>query len=639
MTTTATPVPLPQLLEQASWAHRLARSLVHDTDEADDLVQETWIAALRRPPAADRPLRPWLATVLRRQRTKRAIGEERRGAREEVATAAADEVPSPETLLGRVEAQRLLASLVTALDEPYRQTILLRYYEGLTSAEIARRQKVPAATVRWRLKEGLDRLRATLDAGSEGGRERWLGLLAPLAPTPGEARANADAGWGGGRVVSRAGRVVLVLGVAGLLPLGAWVAVRGRGAGGLVAADRGEPATPGAEGGGPAAPLAAAVTASGPQCRKTVERLREQVAATETQAMAHMRGPKLFTRGTPNPGAEKELAAPLARIMALGGRAPSYTLECRTWVCKMTVAKTPEEAARTNEWQLPLQRDPEMSARVNGRGFHGGGQVKDPLSGVVMTTQDVYLTLRDPSGKARSDRHPTVPKPNLAFGPIPTDPAGCKREIDNLRERLAVAQADVEADLPLDTRFARSAPNPTLTAETTALSRRIFGTEAGAPTAECRGQVCKLTGPEPMARWRQRLDADPEFRLRREGGMCCTEILYMMKTPEQLAATRWLHRLADAFVTGPAPAACAQKHAAAEGMLNLELELPATGQPNAEGVTGRLALRLGGPLMGSPLAACLADEAAHTLLTTAVPQPTAAAKAYRRLKYPLAPSR
>ena len=46
------------------------------------------------------------------------------------------------------------------LDEPYRTTLLLRYGEMLSSVEIARRQQVPAGTVRWRLKSAVDRLRA-----------------------------------------------------------------------------------------------------------------------------------------------------------------------------------------------------------------------------------------------------------------------------------------------------------------------------------------------------------------------------------------------------------------------------------------------------------------------------------------------
>src|SRR6185436_19146404 len=47
-------------------------------------------------------------------------------------------------------------------------------------SEIARRQEVPAGTVRWRLKTGLDRVRAELDRRYAA--PRWRGLLVPLAP-------------------------------------------------------------------------------------------------------------------------------------------------------------------------------------------------------------------------------------------------------------------------------------------------------------------------------------------------------------------------------------------------------------------------------------------------------------------------
>ena len=53
-----------QLLSDATWLRRLAQSLAGEAD-ADDLVQETWIAALRRRPDASRSLRPWLFKVMR----------------------------------------------------------------------------------------------------------------------------------------------------------------------------------------------------------------------------------------------------------------------------------------------------------------------------------------------------------------------------------------------------------------------------------------------------------------------------------------------------------------------------------------------------------------------------------------------
>jgi len=67
---------------------------------------------------------------------------------------------------------------VSALEEPYRSTVLLRYGEELTPAEIARRYGLPAGTVRWRLKQGLDRLRVEMDR-AQGSRRAWAGLASP----------------------------------------------------------------------------------------------------------------------------------------------------------------------------------------------------------------------------------------------------------------------------------------------------------------------------------------------------------------------------------------------------------------------------------------------------------------------------
>jgi len=67
--------PVETLLEHANWLRRLARSLVGDAQRAEDLSQETWLRALENPPDGDRPLRGWLATVMRN-----VLRQERRGA-------------------------------------------------------------------------------------------------------------------------------------------------------------------------------------------------------------------------------------------------------------------------------------------------------------------------------------------------------------------------------------------------------------------------------------------------------------------------------------------------------------------------------------------------------------------------------
>lgn len=179
------------LLEHATWLRRLALSLVRDAAAADDLVQETWIAALRRPPRDDRPLRPWLRRVIENAARFRWRGDRNRGVREADTAALAEEAtPSPDQLLVRHEAQQMLARLVSELEEPFRTTVLLCYGEGLSPKEVARRLGIPAGTVRWRLKTALDRLRERLDETHGGDRRPWMLALTPLAMadiTPGAA--------------------------------------------------------------------------------------------------------------------------------------------------------------------------------------------------------------------------------------------------------------------------------------------------------------------------------------------------------------------------------------------------------------------------------------------------------------------
>lgn len=190
------PTEIADLLAHAAWIRALAGALVRDDARADDLAQETWIAALRHPPAASLPARPWLAQVLRNLLRMDLRGDRRRRTREEAAHKTAEldgaGADTPELLLTRAQQQRALAGLVIELVEPYRSTILLRFFEGLSAAEIAHREGVPPGTVRWRLKRGLDQLRAELDRSHAGSRQAWQLALAPLgagAPDGGAATA------------------------------------------------------------------------------------------------------------------------------------------------------------------------------------------------------------------------------------------------------------------------------------------------------------------------------------------------------------------------------------------------------------------------------------------------------------------
>jgi RNA polymerase sigma factor (sigma-70 family) len=173
-------------MRELAGLHALARSLVHGDADADDLLQETAIAAMEHPPDQDRPVRPWLATVLRNRWRMDRRGRARRQAREhelglDLAEAARDDAHDAQDTIDRARTLERLASALVALDEPFRDVVIRRYLDGQSAADIARALQIPAGTVRWRLKTGLDRLRAELDRSTP----RWQRALVPLAAVKG----------------------------------------------------------------------------------------------------------------------------------------------------------------------------------------------------------------------------------------------------------------------------------------------------------------------------------------------------------------------------------------------------------------------------------------------------------------------
>jgi RNA polymerase sigma-70 factor (ECF subfamily) len=167
------------LLAEAPWLARLARGLTGSATEADDIVQDAYAAALHSPPAADRPVRPWLRTVAVNLVRMRNRARARRGANESVAEIQVEPVRTPEQLLERAQIERRLAEFVLALDEPFRSAVLLRYREGLSAEAIASQLGIPASTVRSRLKTALDRLRREFD---DGEHRRMRAVFPPLIP-------------------------------------------------------------------------------------------------------------------------------------------------------------------------------------------------------------------------------------------------------------------------------------------------------------------------------------------------------------------------------------------------------------------------------------------------------------------------
>jgi len=206
--------PAHALLIHDSFVRALARSLLADRDAAEDVVQDTWLAAVERGAVAV-SLPGWLAGVVRKRASKHARSQERR-LRREREVARSEGAPSDEEILEREAVRARVVAAVLALEGPYRECVLLRFFENLPPRAIAARLGLPVETVRTRLKRAIEMLRARLDRehGGEhgGGRAAWSAALVAWS-RGGVAAGPALAG-------------PLVLGV-GALALAAWLVLRG----------------------------------------------------------------------------------------------------------------------------------------------------------------------------------------------------------------------------------------------------------------------------------------------------------------------------------------------------------------------------------------------------------------------------
>jgi RNA polymerase sigma-70 factor (ECF subfamily) len=219
------------LLRHREWVSSVARTLVRDHATADDLAQEAWLAAVRRPPADVPSPRGWLTAVLRRSAWKARRGASRRETRERVA-ARPEAAPAAADVVAQAETHARLVREVLALDEPYRTTILLRFFEDLPPREVARRMDAPVETVRARSRRALERLAERLDQ-SHGGRRAWVAALVPVGWPSAAAATTAVAAvgglspeWIGGLLVSTKTKVAVGAALAALLLAGGAVLLR-----------------------------------------------------------------------------------------------------------------------------------------------------------------------------------------------------------------------------------------------------------------------------------------------------------------------------------------------------------------------------------------------------------------------------
>ena len=162
---------LDRLIEQ--YQHRLLRYLVYlsgNRELAEDLFQETWIRVLERGHQYDgrHEFSTWLYAVARNLtidylRKKSPVSLDGLAEDEERAPLEpADTRPLAwEVMQQHEQAERVSAALVSIPVE-YRETVVLRFQEGLPLDEIATVTGAPLGTVKSRLYRGLNMLMARL---------------------------------------------------------------------------------------------------------------------------------------------------------------------------------------------------------------------------------------------------------------------------------------------------------------------------------------------------------------------------------------------------------------------------------------------------------------------------------------------
>lgn len=140
-------------------------------DEANDLVQDVFLSALRALDRLEDPTRlgAWLLTIAR-NRARDALRE--RGRSIPIDATAAPEAhaaPHEHSAPGagdETQARAVLAA-IRSLPESYRETLVLRLVEGFTGPEISARTGLTHGSVRVNLHRGMKLLRERLERAGE----------------------------------------------------------------------------------------------------------------------------------------------------------------------------------------------------------------------------------------------------------------------------------------------------------------------------------------------------------------------------------------------------------------------------------------------------------------------------------------
>ena len=143
-------------LRYRDWVVSLAQRFTGDSDAALDVMQETFLYFLKKFPGFR--LTANLKTFLYPAVRNLSIAVRRKAQRYQATEAQLEKIEntaSEETVVASSE----LAAVLAGLSEEHRETILLRFVDGLSLAEMAEAMEIPLGTVKSRLHIALQTLR------------------------------------------------------------------------------------------------------------------------------------------------------------------------------------------------------------------------------------------------------------------------------------------------------------------------------------------------------------------------------------------------------------------------------------------------------------------------------------------------
>jgi RNA polymerase sigma-70 factor (ECF subfamily) len=149
-------------------ARLIARRLMQDPEDADDLVQDAFLRALDRIGTFDisRAFEPWFTRLLvnlgRDQQRKRMVRQTDSHDPEAIPGG-----PRPDREAERSELRSSLAQALAALPERQRLVVTLFEIDGRSTEEIAGMLNVSQVTIRWHLHQARRTLRAALKEWAE----------------------------------------------------------------------------------------------------------------------------------------------------------------------------------------------------------------------------------------------------------------------------------------------------------------------------------------------------------------------------------------------------------------------------------------------------------------------------------------